>query len=112
MRPAPGKADWLTFVLHFLFGLIVGCVIGLCFIARRRHGIWLDEELILPYLCGTSLIGAGLGAKLGDRLWIGDNYRIIPPDAPSHSKLSRFLFLLSIVSGTALTTSSLWRHFF
>ena len=111
MQEFPGKADWLSFVLHFIFGLFVGCALGLLTICRRRHGIWLQEELVLPYLSGTSLIFAGLGAKLGDRLWLGNSYRVIPPDAPNHDRFSFCLSILSIVFGAALAAISLFRHF-
>jgi hypothetical protein len=111
MQDAPEKADWISFVLHFVFGLLVGCFVGFITITRRRHGIWLQEELILPYLFGTSLFCAGLGAKLGDRLWIGDNYRIIPPDSPKHNRRSIFLSMISIVCGAGLAVVSLFLHF-
>ena len=112
MQESPAKADWLSFVLHFIFGLFVGCVLGFLTISRRRHGIWLQEELIIPYLSGTSLICAGLGAKLGDRLWIGDNYRVIPPSAPNHDRVSFYLSVLATVFGIGLAAFALFRHFF
>lgn len=112
MQKSPEKADWLSFVLHFIFGLFVGCFLGLLTITRRSHGIWLREELTLPYLAGTSLLCAGLGAKLGDRLWIGNNYRVIPPIAPQHDRISFCLSMLAIILGSALAAISVFRHFF
>ena len=112
MHESESKADWLSFVLHFIFGLIVGCIIGLVTILRRREGIWLQEELILPYLAGTSLIGGGLGAKFGDRLWMGSSYRVIPPDAPHHNRLSLYFSNLSVLLGFGLAATSLFKHFF
>ena len=111
MQDAPEKADWISFVLHFVFGLFVGCLVGFITISRRRHGIWLQEELILPYLSGTSLFCAGLGAKLGDRLWIGDNYRVIPPDSAKHNRRSILASMISIVCGAGLAVVSLFLHF-
>jgi hypothetical protein len=111
MQDAPEKADWISFVLHFVFGLFVGCFVGFITISRRRHGIWLQEELILPYLSGSSLFCAGLGAKLGDRLWIGDNYRVIPPDSAKHNRRSILASMISIVCGAGLAVVSLFLHF-
>lgn len=84
---------------------------GLCVIGRRRHGFWLSHDLILPYLLGSFLVGAGLATLLGDRLWIGDNYRIIPPADPNHSRISRGLSLTLIFAGALLTAVSLAIHF-
>ena len=111
MQDTPEKADWISFVLHFVFGLFVGCVVGLITISRRRNGIWLHEELILPYLAGTSLFCAGLGAKYGDRLWIGNNYRIIPPDSAKHNWSSIFFSIVSIICGGGLAVVSVFLHF-
>ncbi len=112
MQEFARKPDWLSFGLHFVFGLIVGCVLGFMTITRRRHGIWLHEDLILPYLCGASLIFAGLGAKLGDRLWLGMNYRVIPPDVPSHSAITYYLSIVTVFSGIGLAGFALFQHFY
>jgi hypothetical protein len=112
MEEPAEKADWLAFGLQFIFGLLVGCVVGIASIRRRRHGIWLQDELILPYLAGAALIGAGLGALLGDRLWMGSFYRVLPPDAPAHSKTSQVVAIATIVLGAALAGHTLFRHFY
>jgi hypothetical protein len=111
MQDAPEKADWMSFVLHFVFGLFVGCFVGFITIGRRGHGIWLQEELILPYLSGTSLLCAGLGAKFGDRLWMANHYRVIPPDSAKHDSRSRSLSMVSTVLGAGLAVFSLVQHF-
>ena len=112
MRQDNEKADWISFGLHFFCGLLVGGVFGLILITRRRYGIWLNDDLILPYLVGTSLIGAGFGAKLGDRLWIGNNYSVIAPDAPEHSKYSLYVSVIVITTGALLVVYSLYNQFF
>ena len=111
MQEFPRKADWISFVLHFVFGFVVGCILGFLTITRRSHGVWLREEVILPYLIGTSLISAGLGAKWGDQLWIGDHYKVIPPNAPTHSRLSLLLAHLSVLLGAVAITAALYWHF-
>lgn len=111
MQDSRGKADWMSFVLHFLFGLAGGAVLGVLSIASE-HRIWMRGTLILPFLSGTALLAAGLGAKLGDRLWMGNSYQIIAPDAPGHSRFSRWLCDLSMLVGITLAATSLFKQFF
>lgn len=107
----PAKANWVSFVLYYIIGIISGLILGFCIIRRRRRGIWLNEELILPFLIGAALISAGIFAKMGDRLLLDNHYKLIPPDNSSHSKLSLSLSILSIVIGAGLVSYSLCRHF-
>jgi hypothetical protein len=111
MQEEPRKADWMSFVMHFVIGLFPGCLLGYATIHRHRRGIWLDDDLIFPYLLGTSLIIAGIAATYGDRLWIGHNYRVIPPDAVSHSKISLYVARITIIFGAALAFYALYKHF-
>lgn len=71
----------------------------------------MQKELILPFLVGTSLFGAGLFAQLGDRLWSGYNYRVIPPDAPRHSKISKLLTWTFMITGLVLAALMIYWHF-
>lgn len=105
------KADWLSFIMHFIVGLIAGCLLGMFVIHKRRHGIWLEREQIMPFLTGTSLAMGGFGARWGDRLWLGLSYRVIPPDQPTHSKASLTVSSISMVVGIALAVAALVRHF-
>ena len=116
MQGEPRKADWMSFVMHFVIGLFPGCLIGWMIInpprrGMRGDGIWLDDDLIFPFLLGTSLIIAGIAATYGDRLWIGNNYRVIPPDAARHSKISMYLARFTIIFGAALAFYALYKHF-
>jgi hypothetical protein len=112
MEPEFSKqADWLAFTLHFIFGLVVGFFGGFYLITRNASRINLAEAFIIPFLFGASLIGAGLATKLGDRLWIGDNYRIIPPDAPRHSRVSHYSSILALVLGSVMVGLSIISHF-
>ncbi len=107
----PEKADWVAFVLHFVAGLAAGCIFGLVTIVKRRHGIWLESDLVFPYLSGTALFAAGLAALLGDRLWVGDNYRVIPPSENKHSSASRLVAKFTALAGVFLALGSLLLHF-
>lgn len=111
MLDESSKADWLSFVLHLIVGLVPGCIIGYLLITRRRQGIWLQEDLIFPFLIGTSLFCGGVAARYGDRLWIGYNYRVIAPDESKHNRLSLFISYLIVAVGLALVLSSLFKHF-
>lgn len=111
MREYSDRADWISIVLHFILGLFIGCFIGGLTVYRRNHGIWLRDDLILPYLSGCSLIVAGLGAMNGDQLWMGRFYLLMTGDLPRHSRMSYYLSVLTIGSGIVLSAYSLYRHF-
>jgi hypothetical protein len=94
-------ANWLAWIMQGIFGLFVGALGGFAVIARRRAGFWLDDKLILPFLIGAALIGAGLGSRYGDRLWLRDNYGMLPPEEPEQSNLSDILSWCSFGAGLA-----------
>ena len=98
MKP---QADWLGWTMQGVFGFLVGVAVGCYFLFRGRAGFGLHSGLMIPCLIGTGLIGAGLGARYGDRLWMGDNYRIIPPDEPEQSVLSDWLAWFLVAAGSA-----------
>ena len=105
------KADWLAWTLQGILGGAVGLVVGVC-VLLRRHGVGLlNHHLILPFLIGSSLIGAGLGSRFGDRLWIGDNYLVIPPDEPEQSPLSDWLSWGLVASGIATCVLTVLKQF-
>ena len=87
------SADWLAWSLQLIVGLAVGGVIGLRVISRGRYnpGFSLATEHVPLFLWGAAMVGGGLASYFGDKLWIGDSYRVIPPDAPQNSPASRAL---------------------
>ncbi|RYD24441.1 MAG: hypothetical protein EOP88_00095 [Verrucomicrobiaceae bacterium] len=101
----------MSFVLHFIFGLIVGAVLGYAS-SGRASGLLLPGDLILSWISGTALIGAGLGAKLGDRLWMASSESMVGSDGPSHSRFSAWLCHLSIFSGVVFAATALFKHFY
>ena len=105
------KADWLSLIMHFIVGAVVALLLGFAVIMRRRRGIWLDDHLILPFIVGACLLGGGLGSKFGDRLWLANSYKVIPPTPAQHSKISTVLSITSAIVGALLVVSSLARHF-
>jgi hypothetical protein len=94
-------ANWLAWVLQAVFGFFVGGFVGFIALLRKRGGPWLDERLILPFLLGAALMGAGLGSRYGDRLWFGDNYLVVPPDEPEQSNFSDILSWCLFAAGLA-----------
>ena len=105
------SANWLAWILQGIFGFVAGAVGGLILISRGRSGLWLDRQLLLPFLTGTALIGAGLGSRYGDRLWLGDSYKMIPPDEPEQSNLSDILSWCLIAAGVATCVVTILRQF-
>ena len=105
------KVCWLSFTLQCLLGLILGPIIGLVIISPRGSGIWLDDELILPFLIGMSLVFGGIGSKYGNRLWLRQS--------AMSSLLSRYVIskgqfgvcILLFSLGACLVVGSLIQHF-
>jgi hypothetical protein len=93
------KADWFAWVFQYIFGFIGGG----CFAFAMTHKRFrvrsngLITEHVDTFIVGMALIWAAMASFYGDRLWLGSNYKIIPPDDISHNKISR---LLSIITGT------------
>jgi len=109
--PESSSADWLSWVMQAIVGLFVGAVLGLALASRGRAGGWrIDEALLLPFILGTALMGAAFASHYGDRLWIGDNYRVIAPDGVQHSRSSQFLSFFLGILGVILTLSAIFRQ--
>lgn len=99
------RADGLSWILHFVFGAVVGALAGLAFGTsgrRRSYQRWLEIELLSEFVLGCALLGAGLGSFFGERLWTGLSYHVIPPDGIEHNLTSRILSSLCGIAGAAL----------
>ncbi|HEX7261583.1 MAG TPA: hypothetical protein VF258_07180, partial [Luteolibacter sp.] len=60
---------------------------------------------------GLALFTAALASYFGDRLWLGDTYRVIPPDGPQHSLASRLISILAGCAGVILIFIAIARTF-
>lgn len=110
MNDEENKADWVAWTLQFIVGAFVGMVVGILPFSKNRRGgplLTIDSHILLIFLLGTSLIGAGLASLKGDRLWIGQNYRCIPPDAPKQTRASVTASYVTGISGSLLVVVSL-----
>lgn len=95
------RANWLGWILQGIFGFFVGGLAGFVVIARLRLGSRFFDDLLPPFLLGSALMGAGLGSRYGDRLWLGDNCRMIEPDEPQQSDFSDILSWCLFAAGLA-----------
>src|SRR4051812_48153938 len=105
-------ADWLAWALQFIVGFFVGAVLAVYITRRSRYVPWeAPSEHILMLVLGGALIGAGLASYMGDRLWFGGSYRVIPPDDVRHSATSKALSILAGTTGGALVLLALLLNF-
>ena len=112
-------ADWIAWSLQLIVGLAVGGFIGLQVIIKSddRHlslwdsGFWLATEHVPLFLWGAAFIGGGLASYLGDRLWMGSSYRLIPPDDPKNSPASRALSMFIGLLGVGWVFLAMLRQF-
>jgi hypothetical protein len=106
------RADWLAWSLQFFVGLVIGGLCSVIFIRGGRRSIPLIAQEISPvFVLGAALIGAALASYYGDQLWLGDSYRVIPPDAPRHSIASRRASFMTGGIGGILILIALARSF-
>ncbi len=110
--------EWIGWAMHYILGLVVGGAIGAGMI-YGRHGRrssmdsgLISQQVALPFILGASLLGAGFGALLGDRLWMGDNYRVIAPESPANTSLTKITSIISIVIGAGFIGYALYRQIF
>lgn len=65
MRKHRDTINWQRFIIHFIFGVVIGAIAG--------YGFWLcDFDASIPLsvcILGGALIFGLLGAVLGDEFW-------------------------------------------
>jgi O-antigen/teichoic acid export membrane protein len=96
----PG-ADWLAWTLQFVFGLLVGAGSGVYFLSRFGRSRDIESPEFMTFIGGAALVGAALASLYGDWLWLGDSYRVIPPQDMQHSDVSKIISVLTGVIGAA-----------
>lgn len=105
-------ADWLAWLLQFVAGSVAGILLGLAMLGSRSglRSLWLGTDLIPTFLTGWGLAGAGLASWYGDRLWLGQSFRMVRPDGVTHSRTSRIASLTATVVGGLLVARTILLH--
>ena len=103
--------NWLGWIMQFIPGCMAGAYVGFLLVYRRRVGPWMIPEAIPWFLLGASLVGGALASHLGDKLWIGDNYKVIPPESPNHTAASVICSIAVGLAGVACAAYALMMHF-
>lgn len=103
-------ADWLAWSLQFIGGFFVGALIAVAILSKAARHAGMTQDTVVPFILGPAFIGAGLASYFGDRLWIGDSYRIIPPDEIRQSDISRVLSISAGILGGSLVLLPWFRH--
>jgi hypothetical protein len=63
------------------------------------------------FIAGTALVGAALASLYGDRLWLSESYRVIPPDGVHHNNTSRTVSIAVGILGGILILTAILRQF-
>jgi hypothetical protein len=100
-------ADWLAWLLQFIFGLIVGAALGFREIGRIPHANSLNAHQVSQCIWGAALIGGALLSFVGDEIWGERPYRVIPPEEMKQSGMSRLLSIAAALAGAALVVNGL-----
>jgi len=103
----PQKADWLAWILQFIFGGAIGLLVGYMLISKRRryyysgsNPYWLQSNDVWPFIIGAALLVGAIASHFGDRLWVA--YRIFPNNEVPNSNFSTFCSIVLGVIGVGL----------
>lgn len=103
------SADWIAWCLQFVFGFIVGRLF-VAFIGLSSGWLQLLAEEKQAQVClGSGLVAAGLATRYGDRLWMNNAFKLIPPDKPQSNRLSRTMSLLTGLAGCGIILFAIFR---
>jgi hypothetical protein len=106
----PPRPNWLEIGAHFIFGFVIGALIGFA-AAGRRYSRWLTGDLLLAWIIGAGLIGGAVAATEGNTLWYRWRSPLLGVAAPEHSRSSFFAMRLVGIAGAAILVGVLVRRF-
>lgn len=100
--------QFVGWLMHYVVGMVCGCVIGWGIVGRRHHGFILVEEAVFWFVMGCAFIAGSVGAHMGDRLWLRKTAFIIPPDG-----LDKHPLLIALTVGCFMVglMSIVWAFF-
>jgi H+/Cl- antiporter ClcA len=106
------RANWTSWVLQLLGGLVAGAFGGLVLIHRKhRPDAWMRSDCVPLFLAGCTFFGGGLASYLGDRLWYAGSTSMHTVDWQDHSFISALVSIVMMVVGGVLVVYALVRHF-
>ncbi len=88
--------------MHYALGAAVFVFIGFRFVSRGKLVETQSSVSLTSFITGCALLGAGIASRWGDRFWIGDDYRVIPPDGVDHDRITKALSYSSMTAGIVL----------
>jgi hypothetical protein len=106
-----GGADWLSWVLQFIFGFFVGAFFGVALITRRHRFPFIGGNMFFVFILGAALVGGAIASHYGDELWLHSTYRMFPPDPPEQSDLSNICSLVIGIGGMLVMLFAVCRNF-
>ena len=109
LMPQKENADWMAWGLQAALGGIVGAVMAVCGLLKVNLEMAFADGAGLVF--GAAIFGAGLASLHGDALWLHTVTRVLPPDEPQHSPLSKFISCCLWSVGLCLIGRSLLRIF-
>ena len=110
LRSQRTEADWVAWILHYLFGFIFGACLSLLLLPGPLYGAY---ALLCP-IGGGMFIG-GVASFFGDEYWLADSdsSQHFPTRAPERSSVTRILSIASgatgaacVINAQAITTAS------
>lgn len=93
MKPTP-TPDWTAWSLQFTAGLVAGAISGA--VATHESGLAGGK---FPMIAGLALAGAGLASWFGDRIWLDQSQRVLPPEEMDHTPATRVASIASLILG-------------
>jgi hypothetical protein len=106
--PAKQRADWLSWSLYLLLGMVLGAAVGF-YVAMRmvRYGL-IGPEQILYVVTGVALFGGAVSSYRSDRGWFPSS--IFDPEEPDQSRGSRAASLITGAVGIVAVGVAVYRH--
>jgi hypothetical protein len=106
------SANWMGWTLQLIFGAILGSALGMSVVSRRYGGAsWMIPDAIPIFVTGCGLLIGAISSHWGDRLWMGDNYILFPPDGPDQNWMSTAISIVIGLAGCACISFALLLHF-